>query len=61
MSPQPKMGRKMISVRLDPAQIKALHKEALRRARERGLVRADVSELIREAVDAWLAKQGRGP
>jgi hypothetical protein len=45
-------------VRLEPKQLEALHREAKRRANERNLLRADASELIREAVAAWLRKTG---
>ena len=50
-------GLERIMVRLEPAQIAALHKEALRRAQERGKLKADASELVREALVPYLAKR----
>jgi hypothetical protein len=45
--------------RLEPGQLQALRREALRRAGERGSMKPDASELVREAVEAWLkAKKG---
>lgn len=41
------------------AQAEALVAEARRRADERGAIRSDVSEVVREAVDAWMAKGKR--
>ncbi len=56
--PPPKKGLKLAGFRLRPDQLAALRKEALRRAGERDSKQPDASELVREAVDAWLAKQG---
>jgi hypothetical protein len=42
---------------LDPADLASLREEAKRRAVARKTARADVSELVREAVRAWLAKR----
>jgi hypothetical protein len=39
---------------VEPAQLQALRGEALRRAQAAGSIRPDVSELVREAVAAWL-------
>lgn len=50
-------GLKPVVVRLEPAQIAALKVEALRRAQKAGSVRPDVSELVRAAIDGWLAKK----
>ncbi|MBN1442853.1 MAG: hypothetical protein JXA90_09090 [Planctomycetes bacterium] len=46
-------------VRFTEAQLLALKKEAARRAMEEGSIRPDMSALIREAVDAWIAKGGK--
>jgi hypothetical protein len=56
---RPTEGRIKVLVSLEPEQLAGLRKEAFRRAagEERG--RPDVSALIREAVEAWLAKQKR--
>ena len=42
---------------LEPRQLAELAAEARRRADERGAVRADVSSVIREAVDGWISKR----
>ena len=44
---------------LDAEQVDALRREALRRATERQSMKPDASELVREAVGAWLAKRRR--
>jgi hypothetical protein len=54
--PPPKKGLKLAGIRLRPDQIKALQLEAIRRAAVRGSMKPDASEVVREAVDAWLAK-----
>jgi len=53
----PKHPKKLVRVvaRLDPGQLAALQREAKRRVRERGGIRADVSEVIRDAVSVWHA------
>jgi hypothetical protein len=48
------MGKGTFSLTSD--QLKALRAEALRRAAEAGSGRPDASALVREALDAWLAK-----
>ncbi len=50
-------GLKPVVVRLEPTQIAALKREALRRANERGSMKPDASELVRAALDAWLARR----
>lgn len=50
-------GLKPVMVRLEPKQIVALKAEALRRATERGSMKPDASELIREALDAWMKRR----
>jgi len=57
--PPPRKGLKLIGVRLTDEQIKALRREARRRAEERDSGKPDASELVREAIDAWLAKVGK--
>lgn len=51
-------GLKQVLVRLEPRQDAALNREALRRAQERGSVRADKSEIVREALDRHPALKG---
>lgn len=48
---------KRLMVRLTVEQVAALHAEALRRARERGSFKPDASELVREAVEAWMRRK----
>jgi hypothetical protein len=45
--------------RFEPEQLDALRREALRRAGERGSGKPDASELVREAVEAWLRRLSR--
>jgi hypothetical protein len=52
-APQFKGHRKVV-VSLKDSQAVALVAEARRRADERGAIRADVSEIVRELVDAWM-------
>jgi hypothetical protein len=49
-----------VMFRLEPEQLDALRREALRRAADRGSMKPDASELVREAVDAWLKKHAKG-
>ncbi len=58
--PPPKKGLKLAGFRLRPDQIKALRREARRRAEERDVTQADASEIVREAIDAWLELHARG-
>ncbi len=44
---------------VEPRHVAALREEALRRAQERGGGRLDVSELVREILDDWIAKRGK--
>jgi hypothetical protein len=53
-SHKPKAPVRVVA-RLAPAQAAALEKEARRRMRESGKGRADVSEVLGEAVSVWLA------
>lgn len=51
-----KGGLVQVTVTLDPGDLDALRAEARRRAQARKTARADVSEVVREAIRAWLAK-----
>jgi hypothetical protein len=44
---------------VEPRQLEALRAEATRRMVERSRGRPDASEVLREAVDAWMRKRGR--
>ncbi len=57
--PQQKKGLKTAAYRLEPRQIEALRHEALRRALAGKPGKADASSIVREAIDAWLAKHAR--
>lgn len=50
-----------MTLTLDPDDLEAMRKEALRRAQARKSARSDVSELVRDAIRAWLAKQRSKP
>ena len=52
-------GHRKVSIYLKDAQAEALVAEARRRSDERGAMRSDVSEVVREAVDLWMAKSGK--
>jgi hypothetical protein len=58
MGPGRRRGHVKALVRLRPDQLKELRAEALKRAVASGAVRVDVSEVLREAVDAWLTRRG---
>ncbi len=51
-----KKGLKAVTYRMEPAQIDALQREALKRAQERGSFKPDASELVREGVAEWLRR-----
>jgi hypothetical protein len=53
--PPPKKGLKLVGIRLRPDQVRELRREARRRAEERDSGKPDSSELVREALDVWLA------
>jgi len=57
--PHVKKGLKLAAYRMRPDQIAALRREALKRAVARESGKPDASELVREAVDLWLAKHVR--
>lgn len=52
-------GLEKAMFRLEARQLQAIRHEALRRAAERGSMKPDGSEIVREAVEAWLKKRGR--
>lgn len=56
-----KGGLVQVMLTLDPEHLAVLREEADRRAKERKRARSDVSEIVREAVAAWVAKQGKRP
>ncbi len=45
-------------VRVEPAQAEAVREEAYRRARAKGSVLVDASEVVREALDLWMKARG---
>ncbi len=49
-------GLEKAMFRLEPSQLEALRREALRRAADRGSMKPDASELVREAVGEWLKR-----
>ncbi len=51
-----KGGLVQVTVSLDPRHLAALRAEALRRAAAAGSGRLDASAVLRELLDAWLAK-----
>lgn len=52
----PRSGFLKVTLSLRPEQLTALVGAARRRADERGAIRADASEVAREAIDAWLKR-----
>ncbi len=54
-----KGGLVQVTRSVDPDDLETLRAEAQRRARVRKTARADVSELVREAIRAWLAKAAK--
>lgn len=59
--PPPKKGLKLAGFRLRPDQLAALRSEARKRATARESMKPDASELVREAVDQWLARHAKKP
>lgn len=51
--PAPK-GYEKLMCRVTPDQAKAVREEAWRRAKERGKIMVDASEVVREALSAWM-------
>lgn len=54
-STQPRKKLVRVVASLAPAQAAALEREAKRRRAAAGAARADVSEVVREAVSVWMA------
>ena len=50
----PKSGMVKATFSLEPEQLAALLAEAQRRAQERGAMRSDTSEVVRELMAAWM-------
>jgi hypothetical protein len=53
----PRSGHVKALFAITPEQHETLKAEAMRRAQARGTLRPDASELVREALDAWIAKR----
>jgi len=54
---RPSTGRERFIVSFAPGQLAALRREAARRAKVEGLVRVDVSGVVRQIVAEWLERQ----
>jgi hypothetical protein len=54
-----KKGLEKAMFSMDPGHLRELRREAAKRMADRGAGRADTSELVREAVEAWLKKLGK--
>jgi hypothetical protein len=54
---RPPEGRVKILISVEPAQLTALRREAFARATAEDRGRPDVSALIRDAIDAWIARR----
>lgn len=54
-----KSGLIQVSLTLSPEQLAALRREAFRRAAEAGHGKPDASIIVRELLDAWLAKAAK--
>ena len=54
-----KKGLVKVMWSVEPKQLEALRREAVKRMVERGAGRIDTSEVVREAFDAWIQKRGR--
>jgi hypothetical protein len=52
-------GHKKVVIYFEAPKLASLVTEARRRADAKGAVRADVSEVVRDAVVAWLAAHGK--
>jgi hypothetical protein len=55
----PRSGFVKATFSLEPEQLAGIVAEANRRALGRGAMRADASEVVREAIVAWLGRQPR--
>jgi hypothetical protein len=56
----PRSGFIKATFSLEPEHLAGIVEEANRRARERGAMRADASEVVREAIVAWLGRRRPG-
>ncbi len=54
-----KAGLLQVTVTLAPEHLAALRREAFRRAAEAGHGKPDASTVLRELLDAWLAKAAK--
>lgn len=52
-------GLEKAMFRLEPEQLEAVRREALRRAVERGSMKPDGSEVVREALAEWMRRHAR--
>lgn len=52
-----KKGLEKVMFRLEPEQLQALRREAIKLAAKRGSMKPDASELVREALAAWLRRR----
>ncbi len=57
----PRSGLVRMVIYVRPEQLGAVVAEAQRRAQERGVVRADSSAVVREALDAWMKRGAKWP
>lgn len=55
LGPRSGLARVVFSIALD--QLEALQAEAMRRAQQRGSLKPDASEVLREALTAWMKRQ----
>jgi hypothetical protein len=53
-----KKGHVKVTHMFTPEQAQALRDEAYRRAQAKGSRKPDESEIVREAVDLWIARRG---
>ncbi len=55
----PRSGHVRLTVAITPGQLERLVEEATKRAIAAGASRADLSEVVREALEAWFSASGR--
>jgi len=53
----PRSGYVKAMFSIAPDQLAALQAEAMKRAQDRGTMRPDASELVREALAAWMKRR----
>lgn len=56
-TPPPEGKLEKATFSLSPRHLQALRAEAIKRMQERGAGRLDASEVLREVLDAWMAKR----